>query len=72
MYARPTPTTGLRGVIDTTRPETDPAQRAIIAHQLEGEAEVSSIFRDNPSTKVIVSPTEMVFRSDWQSHKVTT
>lgn len=66
-YVRPRTTTAdLNVLIDPRRPETDPRQRTLVAHDLAGEKEISFIFKEDPSSLVIVSPTEMVFRADWE------
>ena len=55
--------------IDPARPETNPEKRQLVAHDLEGAREIALLFRDNPSVLVIISPTEMVFRADWEKSK---
>jgi hypothetical protein len=68
-FVRPVPVGNLYGTIDPAKPETDPARRTLVAHDLDGEREISVIFKDNPTTLVIISPSEMVFRADWQNRK---
>lgn len=48
-----------------SRPENNPALRHLVAYDLVGANEIALLFRSNPSCLVIISPTEMVFRSDW-------
>ena len=66
-YVRPRPQGDINGVINPNKPETDPNRRTIVAHELQGAREIESLFRENPSTTVIISPSEMVFRADWQN-----
>ena len=67
-YLKPRPT-NLGGKIDPARPETDPGQHSLVAHEFESEHEIDKIFRENPTSKVIIGPTYMVSRDDWQKHK---